>query len=153
MTFSQFEQELYLIQANQKAIASIRISLDAIDEKYLSKLSSGAMDYSQDRLQSSKDPDASLVNTLWERDEERKDLLKKIEYLKGQCSEVRSLLWQANGIGGEILRLFFLECMEMDAIAERLKYDRSTCYKFRRIKQEELYRQYESKEVKRNEKV
>lgn len=142
MTLYEFEQQLRVIQTNQRILSSLYDSLAHAREDQLAVVGSGAIDYSKDRIQASADPDAAIINAIARADELVNRLVKKINELEEEDAAIKDLLWEADGLGGEILRLCFLEGMRMGQIAQRLNYDRSYCYKMWREKINELYEIY-----------
>lgn len=141
MTRSQFEAELYQIRENRRVMRSILHSLESLGEDTISSIFSGAIDYSKDRLQSTADPDGKMVNALFKLDKDVEHLKKKLDRLKEENEHVEALIYQADGLGAEIMRLFFIEGMAMPKVSMRLNYAKSSCWREMRKKITELYEQ------------
>lgn len=146
MTRSQFEAELYQIRENRRVMRSIIRSLESLGEDTISSIFSGAIDYSKDRLQSSSDPDGKMVNALFKLDKDVERLRKKLARLKEENEHIESLIYQADGLGAEIMRLFFIEGLSMPKVSMRLNYAKSSCWREMRKKITELYEKETSHE-------
>lgn len=139
MTREEFKEQLYQIRENRRIINSIRTSLRSLPEDYLSTIFSGAIDYSKERVQSTSDPDGKMINTLVKIDRDTQVLLNKLQKLEEENEYYESLILNAEGIGAEILRLFFIEGYGMNRVASQMHYSVRTCWKYWRLKITDIY--------------
>lgn len=124
----EFKQDLYTIRENRRIMRSIRTSLANLEEEVLSSVFSGAIDYSQERVQKSHDPDSAIINAIMMTEQEKDKLKKQLSDLQEENSTIENLIYSQRGLGAEIVRLYFIEGETMIAIAKRLHYHRDTCY-------------------------
>ena len=128
MTFSQFKIEMDIVRDRRRAMRSILRDLSTLSDDRLSALSSGAVDYSKDRLQKTTDPDAAMINTLDQIDRDTARLKDKLQHLRDLNEYYESLIFAADGIGGEVGRLYVIEGLTMKIVAQHLHYSPSHCW-------------------------
>lgn len=141
MTRSQFEAELYQIRENRRVMRSILRSLESLNDDTITSIFSGAIDYSKDKLQASNDPDGKMINILYKLDQDVEKLKHKLDKLKEENEYIEDLIYQSDGIGAEVMRLYFIEGMAMPRVALQLNYSTSNCWKAQRRKITEIYEQ------------
>lgn len=150
MTYSEFKDELYLIKENRRIMRSILKSLSEVEDNNFSRLNNGAVDYSKERLQTSRDNDKAIIEAISKIDKDRERLLEKLKELKETNEYFENLIFNLRGVGGEVMRLFFIEGVTMKEIAEkRLYYSPQYCWEILQKTMKDLYRKEEAK----NEKV
>ena len=145
MTYEQFKFEMDLVRENRIVMRSLLKSLDNLTEERLSALNSGAVDYSKEPLQMSHDPDLAMIETLDRIDKDRERLQQKLRSLEEANEYYESLILSTAGIGGEVLRLYYIEGYTMEAVADHLQYDISYCWMFRKKSLKKLLEQEEKK--------
>lgn len=142
MTFGEFKDELHRIRYNRNLIRSKLKSLATLREDKLTTVTSGAIDYSKERLQSSHDPDNKMINVLLLIDKETDRLMKAIEELENENSEIENLIYTVKGLPGEIVRIYFIEGMNMKAIAAQINYSESHSWMLLRKAIREMFENY-----------
>ena len=143
MTFAEFKDELYIIKMNRQVMRSVMEDLKTYAEDQLSTAFSGAIDYSKDRVQKTPDPDGALINVISKIDHDVERLKAKLEKLEAENEELEEVIFKGQGLGGEFIRLYYIEGLSMNSIAERFNYSRQWCYELwdkelRRFYKEEL---------------
>ena len=141
MSFYEFKSRFWDARINAREINSIMKSLETVADDILGTVTSGAVDYSKDRIQHQTEPDAAIINAIYRVDEEKKILLTRLSLLKEQNYWVEELIYSSSGIGREVLRLYYLECLSMEQIAERLHYSSRWCWKLWRNTLYQLYQE------------
>lgn len=139
MTFEAFKDELYMIKINSRAIISKLKSLEDIEEETTMILGTGAIDYSAERLTSTHDPDAAAIIKIDMLRKKREELLDQITELRESDRRAVELIMSVPGIGGEVLRLFYIEDMRIRSIAKRLNYEEQYCWQMLRKERKSLY--------------
>lgn len=143
MTFAEFKDELYIIKMNRQVMRSVMEDLKTYAEDQLSTAFSGAIDYSKDRVQKTPDPDGALINVISKIDHDVERLKAKLEKLEAENEALEEVIFKGQGLGGEFIRLYYIEGLSMNSIAERFNYSRQWCYELwdkelRRLYKEEL---------------
>lgn len=143
MTFAEFKDELYIIKMNRQVMRSVMEDLKTYAEDQLSTAFSGAIDYSKDRVQKTPDPDGALINVISKIDHDVERLKAKLEKLEAENEALEEVIFKGQGLGGEFVRLYYIEGLSMNSIAERFNYSRQWCYELwdkelRRLYKEEL---------------
>ena len=143
MTFAEFKDELYIIKMNRQVMRSVMEDLKTYAEDQLSTAFSSAIDYSKDRVQKTPDPDGALINVISKIDHDVERLKAKLEKLEAENEELEEVIFKGQGLGGEFIRLYYIEGLSMNSIAERFNYSRQWCYELwdkelRRLYKEEL---------------
>lgn len=143
MTFAEFKDELYIIKMNRQVMRSVMEDLKTYAEDQLSTAFSGAIDYSKDRVQKTPDPDGALINVISKIDHDVERLKAKLEKLEAENEALEEVIFKGQGLGGEFIRLYYIEGLSMNSIAERFSYSRQWCYELwdkelRRLYKEEL---------------
>ena len=127
MTYSELKDELYLVRERERVIRSKQKDLESLKDDYLTRLPNGVTDYSKDRLQSTPDPDRALVNLIDDINRDTQKLIEIITELREANEYYKTLILNMTTVGGEVLRLFFVEGYSMRQVAKRLNYaERST---------------------------
>lgn len=129
MTFSQFKIEMDIVRDRRRAMRSILRDLSTLSDDRLSALSSGAIDYSKERVQKTIEPDAAMINTLDQIDRDTARLKAKLQSLRERNEYYESLILAADGIGGEVGRLYVIDGLTMKLVAQHLRYSPSSCWK------------------------
>lgn len=129
MTYTDLKDDLYLVREKEKILRSKRKSLLSTRDEYLARLNSGVTDYAKDNLQKSRDPDASIINTLYEADKATAKLVEEIKQLQDETERYEALVIGTKGISGEILRLFFIEGHSTKHIGKRLGYSERSVWR------------------------
>ncbi len=141
MTFAEFKDELYLIKINRQVMRSIIEDLKTYAADQLSTVFSGAIDYSKDKIQHQSDPDAAIINVLMKIDSDVDRLKKKFDQLEQENEELEEVIFKGQGLGGEFIRLYYIEGLSMSAIADRFGYSRQWCYELWDKELKRLYRE------------
>lgn len=128
MTYGEFKDELYVIRLNRQVMRSIMADLRTYAEDQLSTVFSGAIDYSKERVQKTPDPDAAIINVIAKIDSDMERLKEKLERLEEENDKLETLIFKGEGLGGEFIRLYYIEGYSMNKIAERFNYSRQWTY-------------------------
>lgn len=144
MTFSQFKLEFNIVRNNRRAMRSILRELETLPDDRLSTLGSGAIDYSKERVQASHDPDAPTINTIEKINEDTAKLLLKLNRLRDENKYFEDLIYSADGIGGEVVRLYVIEGLAMRVVAQHLHYSLAHCWKLHGVTLRQLYEKQEA---------
>lgn len=128
-SFSEFKNDLSEVRNKSRIIKMKTKSLKTLREDKLATVYSGAIDYSKERLQTSPDPDKALIYVIDEIDRDAEKLIRQIEKLKEEIAPTVELIEKRMDIGGEILRLYFLEgrILIAEVILNRLNDPRFGC--------------------------
>ena len=143
MTYSQFKIELDIVKDNRRAMRSIMKELATLSDDRLSSITSGAVDYSKDRLQATHDPDAPTINAIAKIDEDTAKLQEKLNRLRDGNKYFEDLIYSADGVGGEITRLYIIEGLPMRVIAGHIHYSEAHCWKLHGQTTRKLYEKEE----------
>lgn len=143
MTYKQFEDELYIIRDNWKTIRSAIKSLKNLEEDGLVAAYSGAIDYSKERLQSSTDPDAKMIAVIQKCEDEKTKIMERIANLREENRMIEELIYQEKNIGGETLRLYFIDNKPMREVAKYINYSQSQTWEIWKKAKHGLYERYE----------
>jgi len=144
VNYSDFKDEFYKVRENRRTIASLIESIADLQTNAFARLNSGVVDYSADRVQKTCDPDKAMVEAIDKVNRDKSELVNKLNRLREENEPFERIIFEADGTGGEILRLFFIEVLNMKAIAKRLHYDENYIYELRKKALKEAY----EKEVK-----
>lgn len=147
MTIGEFKDELHRIRYNRNLIRSKLKSLATLREDKLTTNSSGAIDYSKDRIQSSSDPSNRVINLIYMIDEETDRLMEAIERLEEENREIEHLIYAVKGIPGEIVRIYFIEGLSMKAVSAQVNYSESHTWWLMRKAIREMYELHQRKEA------
>lgn len=147
MTIGEFQDELHRIRYNRNLIRSKLKSLATLREDKLATNSSGAIDYSKDRIQSSSDPSNRVINLIYMIDEETDRLMEAIERLEEENREIEHLIYAVKGIPGEIVRIYFIEGLSMKAVSAQVNYSESHAWMLMRKAIREMYELHQRKEA------
>ena len=139
MTYSQFRAELDVVRDNRRVIRNILRELATLPADRLSSITSGAVDYSKDRLQKTHDPDAPTINTIAQIDEDTARLQEKLQRLRDSNKYIEDLIYSADGIGGEITRLYIIEGLPMKEVASHIRLSLGHCWKLHHQTTKKLY--------------
>lgn len=143
MTFSQFKLEFDIVRDNRRAMRSIMRELQTLSDDRLSTVGSGAIDYSKERVQASHDPDNAIINTLARIDKDTDRLKEKLRRLEDANERYEELIYSADGIGGEVVRLYVIEGLAMRLVAQHLHYSPAHCWKLHGLTLKQLYEKSE----------
>lgn len=138
-SLSEFKADLSEVRDKSRIIKAKIKSLETLRDDKLSTAYSGAIDYSKERLQTSHDPDKALVYVLDEIERDSKKLIQQIEKLKEEIAPTVELIEKRMDIGGEILRLYFLEGLRMVEVAKRVSYSESRTWEIWRKTIRDIY--------------
>lgn len=144
MTFSQFKLEFNIVRDNRRAMRSILRELETLADDRLSTVGSGAIDYSKERVQASHDPDNAIINTLARIDRDTDRLKDKLKRLEEANEQYEDLIYSADGIGGEVVRLYVIEGLAMRVVAQHLHYSPAHCWKLHGVTLRQLYEKQEA---------
>ena len=140
MTEEEFRNYLHSAKRCKKEINSLRQSWKALEVEFLDFTSAGAMDYSVDRVQSSSEPDALLINAIDRVSEKRHKILLRIEELQKQIDDIEGTIDTVeDSICHEIMRLYYIEDVRMMDIADRLSFSEQRIWQLWRKGIEEAY--------------
>lgn len=145
MTFSQFKDEFYLIRENRIVIRLELKNLARRTEEKFSLLGAGAIDYSKDKLQSTKDPDKTIIDALATIKADKIRTAERIKELQDRNRHIENLIHSTEGVGGEILRLYFIEGLTMGQIAADTNYNKNYCFELMRKTLKTLWEKEENK--------
>lgn len=127
MTYTELKDELYQVRERERLIRSKLKSLSTMQDDYLARLNSGVTDYSRENLQMTRDPDKAIITVIDDINRDTERYTETIKDLREKNEPYKSLIVQMQGLGGEILRLFFIEGLSMKSICKRFNYsERST---------------------------
>jgi DNA-directed RNA polymerase specialized sigma subunit len=146
MTFTDFKDELYLVRENRRSIKSLIESIDNLTAKLCERLSGGVQDYSKDRLQKTPDPDAKVIETIAAIEEERTNNLDKLNRLREANIKYEAIIMAFDTLGGEILRLYFIEGLSIKSIGKRIDYSEQYTWELWRKAMRDLYEKENSNE-------
>lgn len=121
-TIKEFQNDLADVREKTRIIRSKIKSLETLREDKLATVYSGAIDYSKDVVQTSPDPDKALIYAIDEINRDADKLINQIEKLREEIKPFEDLILNTSGVGGEILRCYYLEGLSMAATAEQLNY-------------------------------
>lgn len=138
MTYSELKDELYLVRERERIIDARLKSLATLKDDYLARLNNGVTDYSKEQLQKSRDPDAALVAVIDDINRDSEKLIETIKSLREANEYYRRIILATKDIGGEVLRLFFLERLSMRQVASTLNYAEKYTWKLWRQAIEDL---------------
>lgn len=138
-SFSEFKNDLSEVRDKSRIIKAKIKSLETLRDDKLATANSGAIDYSKLRVQTSHDPDKALVYVLDEIERDSKKLIQQIEKLKEEIAPTVELIEKRMDIGGEILRLYFLEGLRMVEVAKRVSYSESRTWELWRKTIRDIY--------------
>ena len=149
MTFIEFKDELFFFRDRQREKIALHRRLENVREEKLANLNPGAMDYSKERLQTSHDPDGSMVRSIYEIDEEEKYLKSKIDLLEERNKPMETLIRSVEGTEAVILYYYYIQVLGMKKIAEIVDYSEDSCWRFHRTTIRDLWEKEELKNAKR----
>ena len=129
MTYTELYDELKLVRVREKQITSKLKSLVTLKDEYLSRLNNGVTDYSRDILQKSRDPDKALIEVIDNINRDTETLIETINELRDKNLKYKRLIVSKKDIGGEVMRLYFIEAMAMQEVAARLSYSEKYAWK------------------------
>lgn len=138
-SFSEFKNDLHEVRDKSRIIKAKIKSLETLRDDKLADANSGAIDYSKLRVQMSHDPDKALVYVLDDIERDSKKLILQIEKLKEEIAPTAELIEKRMDIGGEILRLYFLEGLRMVEVAKRVSYSESRTWELWRKTIRDIY--------------
>ncbi len=144
--FIDFKKKFYEVRDNRKTIRSILNSLMTLENDVLGALYTGATNYSSDRIQANREPDAAVIDALNTLQNDYNEKVRKLKSIKETDSEVERMIYETPGTTGEILTRYFMDGEQMKNIAKALNYSESHCWKLLRRALENLH-----KEVCKNE--
>lgn len=139
MTFKEFKDMFYDFRDHKAIRRSLIRSLEVLEQNGLSSISSGAVDYSAVHVQKTPDPDSRLINAIAKMDQERQQILDKLDKLQADDEKLERLIYDEPGIEGEILRIFFIEGKPMEPISSIVGYSSRHCW---RLVKSTLYKIY-----------
>lgn len=138
MTYSELKDELYLVRERERLIKSKCKDLASLKDDYLARLNNGVQDYSREILQTTRDPDKALINLIDDINRDTEKLIETIKSLRDANEKYKTLILETEDIGGEVLRLFFLEGHSMRQVSIRLNYAEKYTWKLWREAIEKL---------------
>lgn len=141
MTFTQFKYEFDLVRDKCRDIRSLDDELDHLEEERLKEIGNGAIDYSADRVQHSTDPDKAMIYKLDSIDREKAKKKARRSRLREEIDPFETMIYNADGIGATVGRLFVLDGLPMKEVSRILNYHVSHCYGFWNRTMRELYEQ------------
>lgn len=141
MTFTQFKYEFDLVRDKCRDIRSLDDELDHLEEERLKEFGNGAIDYSADRVQHSTDPDKAMIYKLDSIDREKAKKKARRSRLREEIEPFETMIYNADGIGATVGRLFVLDGLPMKEVSRILNYHVSHCYGFWNRTMRELYEQ------------
>ena len=145
MTLYEFRCALRDIRDNRKRIKSILISINNKREDGLSTIFSGAIDYSVERVQHQMDPDARIINAIDKIDRDIERDLKLLDELQSEGSaHLEQLIYEADGIGAEAVRLYVMEGYSWKEVGIQLKYSESYCHDLWCATTKQMFEKYEA---------
>lgn len=144
MTLYEFRCALRDVRDNRKQIKSILCSLKNIREDELSTIFSGAIDYSADKVQHQSDPDARIINAIARIDKDTERLLEKLDRLESNDQNFEKMIYEADGIGAEVVRLYVLEGLRWQDVAVQVGYSERYCQELYSRSTETLWHKYEN---------
>ena len=146
MTFTDFKDELYLVRENRRTIKSLIETIDNLTQELCDKLGGGVVDYSVDRLQKTPDPDAKYIQAIADSQEKRAECMDKLKRLREANSKYEAVIMAFDTLGGEILRLYFIEGMSIKTISKRIDYSEQYTWELWRKAIKDLYEKENSNE-------
>lgn len=139
MTFTQFKYEFDLVREKCRDIRSLVDELDHLEEERLKEIGNGAIDYSADRVQHSKDPDRAMIYKLDSIDREKEKKRNRLTNLREEVEPFERMIYESTGYGAIVGRRYVLQGQSMKAVAKYLNYHVSHCYGFWNQTMRELY--------------
>lgn len=143
VTLYEFRCALRDVRDNRKQIKSILCSLKTIREDELSTIFSGAIDYSAERVQHQSDPDARIINTIARIDKDTERLLEKLDRLESNDQDFERMIYEADGIGAEVVRLYILEGLRWQDVAVQVGYSERYCQELYSRSTQTMWQKYE----------
>jgi hypothetical protein len=143
MTLYEFRCALRDVRDNRKQIKSILCSLKTIREDELSTIFSGAIDYSADKVQHQSDPDARIINAIARIDKDTERLLEKLDRLESNDQRFEKMIYEADGIGAEVVRLYVLEGLRWQDVAVQVGYSERYCQELYSRSTQTMWQKYE----------
>ena len=143
MTLYEFRCVLRDVRDNRKQIKSILCSLKTIREDELSTIFSGAIDYSADKVQHQSDPDARIINAIARIDKDTERLLEKLDRLESNDQNFEKMIYEADGIGAEVVRLYVLEGLRWQDVAVQVGYSERYCQELYSRSTQTMWQKYE----------
>jgi len=144
MTLYEFRCALRDVRNNCKQMRTVLGSLKDARNDELSTVFSGAIDYSVDKVQHQTDPDASTINAIVRANKKEESLLEKYKKLESENEPYEKLIYSASGIGSEVVRLYVLEGMKWDEVADRIQLTVRYCHILWNRTTIELWEKYEN---------
>lgn len=144
MTLYEFRCELRDVRDNRKQIKSILCSLKNIRTDGLSAVFSGAIDYSDEKVQHQADPDARIINAIAKIDQDTEKLLEKLEKLDSCNTTIEQLIYEEDGIGAEAVRLYVLEGLSWKEVALQIQYSESYCHDLWSVTTKRMWEKYQT---------
>ena len=148
MTFIEFKDELFFFRDRQREKLALHRRLENVREERLAKLSPGAMDYSKERLQTSHDPDGSMIRSLYEIDKEEEHLKNEIDRLEERNQPMEALIRSVEGVEAVVLYYYYIQVLGMKKIAGIVDYSEESCWRFHRTTIKKLWEKEEAKDEK-----
>lgn len=143
VTLYEFRCALRDVRDNRKQIKSILCSLKTIREDELSTIFSGAIDYSADKVQHQSDPDARIINAIARIDKDTERLLEKLDRLESNDQRFEKMIYEADGIGAEVVRLYVLEGLRWQDVAVQVGYSERYCQELYSRSTQTMWQKYE----------
>jgi DNA-directed RNA polymerase specialized sigma subunit len=145
MTLTEFKDELYLVRENRRSINSLIETIDNLTEELCDKLGGGVTDYSKDRLQKTPDPDGKMIQAIADSQKKRAECTEKLNRLREANEKYEAVIMAFDTLGGEILRLYFIEGMSIKAIGKRIDYSEQYTWELWRKAIKDLYEKEENR--------
>ena len=114
-----------------------------VTEDELSTIFSGAIDYSADKVQHQSDPDARIINAIARIDKDTERLLEKLDRLESNDQRFEKMIYEADGIGAEVVRLYVLEGLRWQDVAVQVGYSERYCQELYSRSTQTMWQKYE----------
>lgn len=138
MTYSELKDALYQVRNDELEKKGYLDALANIKDEYLTRINNGVTDYERERLQKTPDPDAAMIDKIYQADLKANAYMEKIRLIQERNEPYYKLIMALKGIGGVILSLFFLEGFSMRQVSKRLNYAEKYTWKLWREAIEDL---------------
>lgn len=130
MTYTELKDELYQVRDRERLIRSKLKSLSTMQDDYLARLNNGVTDYSRELLQKTRDPDNAIITVIDDINRDTERYTETIKALRDKNEPYKTLIIQMQGLGGEILRLFFIDGLAMKSICKRFNYSERSAWAY-----------------------
>lgn len=138
MTYEELKRELCLIRENRKRLENIKRELRDWDTRKFEGLVT-VTDPTREYTGTSKAKDDTVINTLYNADNKKEWLSRKLEELPDTNEAVEDALIRVNGNPGTALWYFFIRGLDLWQVAREMERTELTVKKYLRDGIEEVW--------------